>query len=53
MVTAVGEMLRTDPAVGEVLTIEVAQAFEREVMPTSNRVKITRRYLFTFPPNLS
>jgi hypothetical protein len=26
IVTAVGEMLNTDPAVGEVLTIEVAQA---------------------------
>jgi hypothetical protein len=46
-------MLRTDPAVGEVLTIEVAQAFENGVMPTISRVKSKRKYFFTFPPKVS
>ena len=32
-------MLSTDPAVGDVLTIEVAQAFDSEVVVTKRSVK--------------
>jgi len=50
MVTAVGEMLRTEPAVGEVLTIEVAKACDGEIIVRKIKVMGSKMRLICSPP---
>ena len=50
IVTAVGEMLNTDPAVGEVLTIEVAQEEGVAAHMIRSAVKSVQIRLITLPP---
>jgi hypothetical protein len=50
IVTAVGEMLNTDPAVGEVLTIEVAQEEGAAAQVIRSAVKSVQIRLITLPP---
>jgi hypothetical protein len=50
IVTAVGEMLNTDPAVGEVLTIEVAHEEGMTAHVITSAVKSVQIRLITSPP---